>query len=138
MINKILCAVAILLVAGCGSSDIGRVTGKITIDGAPLQNASVYFYPEPTGRPSSGMTDEQGQYDLVYTRGVNGAQIGEHRVEISTAGMSGGTGGYGGDSKETVPARYNVKSDLKVAVEGGSNVHDFTLDSSGEIIQNRY
>ncbi len=59
-----------LLLAGCGpSSDVPKlapVHGVVTMDGKPLANATVRFIPE-SGRPSVGVTDEQGRYELNYT-----------------------------------------------------------------------
>lgn len=138
MLKQLTIMVAAILLAGCSGSDIGRVSGTVTMDGSPLPNANVEFFPQPTGRPSTGVTDKDGKYELTYTREAMGAKVGEHRVQITTAGMGPSEGGYGGNSKETVPARYNVKSELTAKVESGSNKHDFQLDGSGEIIQSTY
>src|SRR5690554_4043220 len=55
----------LVTVAGCGGSDLPTVTGRVTLDGAPLPNAFVEFVPtEGQGSTSSGRTDEAGEYDL--------------------------------------------------------------------------
>jgi hypothetical protein len=37
-------------------------------------------------------------------------------------------------ASEKVPAKYNVKSNLKVTVKSGSNTLDFPLESGGQIV----
>ncbi|MEM7476557.1 MAG: carboxypeptidase regulatory-like domain-containing protein [Planctomycetota bacterium] len=121
-------------VAGCGSGDMGYVSGTVTMDGKPLPNAIVEFFPKPSGGLSAGMTDEKGVYELYIGRSGKGAKVGEHLVQISTADGGADDGDYGGASKELVPAKYNVNSELTATVKSGNNTIDFTLDSEGEII----
>ena len=81
------CAVLDLaLVAGCGRGpeNVGRVSGKVTLGGQPLANATVVFSPQTAGSQSLAVTDAQGEYSLLYSSDVRGAKPGEHRVAIST------------------------------------------------------
>ena len=128
-------ACGLLLTAGCGSSNIGTVTGTVTMDGEPLKGAMVEFFPKAGGGASSGMTNGQGEYELRYSRDVMGAEKGEHLVQIYTGNVTTEEGDYSGARAETVPAKYNQESELSATVSGGSNVLDFDLDSQGEIIQ---
>ncbi len=118
---------------GCSSGDMGTVTGTITLDTKPLPNALIQFYPKSGGPASQGRSDANGNYELIRDRETMGAAIGEYEVRISTAGSGGGD--YGKPAPETVPAKYNLKSELKENVEGGKNVINFDLDSQGTIIQ---
>src|SRR4029453_740117 len=128
----------VFLLGGCNRENLpglGRVAGTITMDGKPVTNAAVAFRPDGGGAASSvGRTDDAGKYELYYSRGNKGAKIGEHTVTINTYRETGDE-----DSrkieKETVPARYNAKSELKATVKSGSNTIDFALKSGGEIIQ---
>ncbi|MHC2069172.1 carboxypeptidase-like regulatory domain-containing protein [Bremerella sp. T1] len=128
-----LCTLAVGL-AGCGSAgdpEVVRVSGTVTMDGQPLPNATVLFV-SGTGRPSGAMTDEQGHYELNYTGDQKGARIGPNRVQITTA--QGPTETMDGKPipavRETVPARYNARTELEFTVtEKGSNVADFELSS---------
>lgn len=115
---------------GCNSGEFGTVTGTINLDGKPLEGARILFYPDPEGRLSSSLTDENGAYELVYSRSIVGAKVGEHKVQITTAVDLGK-----GPSKETLPAKYNVKSELREVVKAGRNTINFDLDSEGEVIQ---
>ena len=120
---------------GCGSSDYGSVTGTVRAEGKPLANAMVTFTPEPAGRPSSGLTNENGVYSLIYTQDQNGALIGQHTVRVSTAVAQGD---YGKMSKEKLPAKYNIASEIKKEVKAGSNVIDIEVDFKGKVIQPGY
>ena len=120
---------------GCGKSgpDLGQVTGKVTLNGKPLADASIEFIPEK-GRPSMATTDAGGQYELVYTADRPGALPGKHTVRITT-GRPGyeGEGGQGGQEArdEVVPPKYNSASELAREVKPGSNTIDFKLESEG-------
>lgn len=121
---------------GCASGDIGTVTGTVTAGGEPLAGAMVKFFPRPEGRMSSAMTDEDGNYELIYSRDQKGAKVGEHMVQITTAVE---TGDYSGTiAKEKLPAKYNLSSELKENVKPGHNEINFDLDFEGEIIQSAY
>jgi hypothetical protein len=113
---------------------LGAVTGTVTMDGQPVADAAVTFDGANPGEPPSlGQTDSSGKYELYYSRGHKGATIGEHVIRISTYG--GSTADDAEPRKETIPARYNVKSELKAEVKRGANNHNFDLKSGGEIIQ---
>jgi hypothetical protein len=138
LIVSFAAAATVLLVGGCNSEKLpglGRVTGTITIDGKPVPEAVVIFTPKEAGATASmGRTDSSGQYELYYSRGTKGAKIGAHNVSVSDYHETGD-----GDTpqihKETIPARYNVMTELTADVKGGSNTVDFALKSGGEIIQ---
>lgn len=122
------------ILAGCGgNSDLGYVTGTITLDDKPLPNAFVTFISKSGGTTSFGRTDQNGEYEMMFSDDEMGSWIGTNRVEISTGDVSATM--TGGGAKELVPAAYNRNSTLEVEVVGGNNVHDFKLDSSaGKII----
>jgi len=118
-----------LLSAGCGSDgDLARVKGKVTLDGQPLEDATVEFQPTAEGgAPSSGKTDAKGRYELMYTFNTPGAMPGEHVVSITTAGTCFDEAGNEFEREERVPAEYNSKTTLKRTVEPGRNTIDFEL-----------
>ena len=135
IIRLSLCA---LLLAYCGcnsnSGNMGTVEGVVTLDGKPLDQVTIAFYPT-NGRGSLGFTDADGRYSLVYTSSKDGALIGPHKVTISTA--TEGPDQYSSPGapearKETMPARYLDKktTDLTANVESGKNTIDFNLKSA--------
>jgi hypothetical protein len=120
-----LVAIALATLIGCSRSKqppLGTVDGFVTLDGKPLAAAAVLFTPDGRGRTSIGITDADGRYSLTYLRDIKGADVGRHKVRITTA-----TDDNGG--KERLPKRYHAKSQLTAAVEPGSNQYDFTLTS---------
>ena len=122
---------------GCGSGgpEIAGVEGTVTMDGAPLANASVVFVPE-NGRPGGASTDAQGKYVLTFTEGREGAMLGKNRVRISTAADPSETpdGQPIPAHPETVPMKYNAQTTLEFTVEAGKqNIANFDLESGGEL-----
>ena len=113
---------------GCGQSgpEVAPVSGRVTLDGQPLASADVSFQPEGAQRASSGRTNTDGRYQLMFKRGQPGALVGEHTVRISV-------------SREIVrnppqiPARYDTQSELRREVKSGEeNVFDFELSSDAK------
>ena len=103
------------------------------MDGKPVADAAVQFTPTEAGATASvGQTDSSGKYELYYSRGHKGAKVGEHSVTVNNF-RDAGEGGQG--QRESVPAKYNVKTELKKTVKRGSNKIDFDLKSGGEVIQ---
>jgi hypothetical protein len=125
-----LCAVVLLpiLACGCGSGGTSAVTGKVTLDGAPLEGATVQFQPDQGKRPSSGVTDAQGQYSLMYLPNQPGAELGKHTVRI-TAQRSIEKDGKEITIPEPVPGKYNTQTTLSAEVKGGNNTFNFDLVS---------
>jgi len=84
MAFPILCAI---MFVGCGGTTLPvvKVTGKVTLNGAPLEEASVAFSPTTSeGREASGVTDSNGNF-LLITQGAatNGCLPGSYRVTVN-------------------------------------------------------
>ncbi|MCH9653478.1 MAG: carboxypeptidase regulatory-like domain-containing protein [Planctomycetes bacterium] len=105
---------------GCsGGSDIdlGQVKGVVSMDGQPLPDVVVVFKPEK-GNPSSGVTDANGNYELVYIGKSKGAIIGSHKVSVTTKDTTSAASTTDGDadlSKVDLTDTQNVE--LKPADE---------------------
>lgn len=123
-----LLAIAALAAVGCsgGSPDVGLVTGTVTLDGEPLENAEVVFAPA-SGRPSTGLTDSSGRYELTYIRDVKGAVPGPHTVRITTRPEPRADDYQGPAFREPIPGKYNTDTELTANVEPGPNTFDFDL-----------
>jgi hypothetical protein len=120
-------AAAVVVLAGCGGPDnIGRVSGRVTLDGQPLPDALVQFSPVNPGVPSNGTTDRDGKYELYYTREHKGAEIGEHLVKVSTYRPGDPDANPPvPESPEKVPAKYAAGE--KHEVKAGRNTIDIEL-----------
>jgi hypothetical protein len=113
--------------AGCGHSgpQIAPVHGHIKLDGQPLANADIQFQPDGSQRSSSGRTDADGQYSLMYKRGQPGAMVGQHTVRISVSSEVV-------KHPPIIAARFDTKSELVREVKSGDNEFDFDVTTEGK------
>lgn len=115
-------SVVAVAIGGCSKSklpELGQVQGTVTLDGKPLAEAAVSFYPQSGGRTASGQLDAQGKYELTYATGAKGAKIGMNSVCIEYAAET--------DAKGPPIPEYARK--LQAEVKAGKNTFDFPLDS---------
>lgn len=138
----LVACVGLISLSGCfgGNSDVGSVTGTITIDGEPINYAKVTFMPTQ-GRASVGLTDANGVYKLVYVIGQDGALIGNHKVIIQSEVVKEPAYGQedGGTKdpvrttgrKELLPKENCDRNLTKLTaiVESGTNEINFDLTS---------
>jgi hypothetical protein len=76
---------ALLACAGCGKdAKTVKVQGVVTLDGKPLEGATVTFIPLEggSGRMASGRTDSDGTFQLTTFRTYDGALPGEYKVTV--------------------------------------------------------
>jgi hypothetical protein len=105
---------------------LGSVSGKVTMNGKPLPNASIRFIPlDDEGRNerkgasvAMGLTDDAGRYRLLYVKDTYGAAIGKNRVQIQAKDGAG---------HERVPNDFNSLSQLQREVKSGSQEFDFDV-----------
>jgi hypothetical protein len=128
-------------IAGCGPGgpDIASVTGKVTLDGQPLVNATVVFMPKSGGRPAAARTDENGVYNLNFSAGRKGTIPGPNRVRITTLSdpYEDDDGNRVPGSRERIPMEYNQQTKLEFdVIDGQKNEANFDLKSAGRIASN--
>jgi hypothetical protein len=87
--GRILVPVLLAGLVGCGAGNglnLGRVRGKVTIDGAPARAGFVTFQPDTsqqtTGNPAMSTITADGSYDLSTQDPGDGAIVGFHKVGI--------------------------------------------------------
>lgn len=85
-LTGVLYAGLTVLSLGCGGSDrpnVALVSGRVTLDSAPVAGATLTFEPAESGRPVSAITDSTGVYHLnSYDDGTQGAIVGNYNVAI--------------------------------------------------------
>jgi hypothetical protein len=128
-----------LLLAGCRSGPATPpVSGRVTLDGKALANATVQFVPVAAAgdrgpQPSSvGITDEAGRYSLMLDNGSKktGAVVGKHKVMI-TLGARPTTSDTKPTFQKQLPAQFNRKTELECEVPAkGRDDANFDLKSS--------
>lgn len=109
--QHVLVVLAVLLAvaaSGCGSTKFAPVSGRVTLNGQPVEGIFVYFSPVPgkdpmnVGLPSHGKTSSDGRFNLLVMdaqRERGGALIGTHTVTLDDERTFGGL-----KSKSRVPA----------------------------------
>ena len=118
----------VALISGCGGSQIPQctVTGKVTVDGQPVETGSIVFEPVAGDTPSGGGEIKAGTYSAVVPRG-------SHKVRINAPKVIGEKPSYGPGSPpvktyaESLPAKYNANTELKFDADGSSATKDFEL-----------
>lgn len=119
-------ATALVVVAGCVEETppdptVAPVHGKVTLNGKPLPQAFIMFESFES-RPSTGITDDEGNYEVILDHKTKGANIGGHRVRIRKH--------YNPmlvSPPKPLPDRYDAESELTRRVEPGDNVFNFDL-----------
>ena len=115
-----------LALAGC-AGDWGGATGTVTLDGAPLKEASISFVPTDGGATAYGQVKD-GAFALS-TGSKDGLKAGKYRVSISASTIP--QMGTKEQAKLMTPKKYASPetSGLEEVVKSGSNSFKFELSS---------
>ncbi|MEW4490801.1 heme-binding protein [Thalassoglobus sp. JC818] len=107
-------------------SDKASVAGTVTLDGKPLGMGIVIFVPQSRGRPAGAITNANGAYKFS-----NPLEPGDYTVRISTKRDESvqPDGKVLPAQPETIPARYNSRSELTTRILEGNNEFNFDLAS---------
>lgn len=75
-----------LVAVGCGSGrpELVPVAGRVTLDGKPVSEGQIEFFPEESGRPAIGNIDSEGHYELQTYKPRDGAKPGNYQVAITS------------------------------------------------------
>ena len=137
---SVLCGMVIVTAAiGCGESSdnhaLGKVSGKVTHNGQPVNGGVVQLTPGPTtaakgraGKPAAGNVGADGTFKLS-TYGTNdGAVVGKHKVIYAPPVIPIDEATHSENSKP-VKGPYDglVPSKLDAEVKAGSNTIDIEL-----------
>ena len=122
------------VVVGCGAPERSAVSGKVLLDGQPVDGGDISFIPlDGNNSLAAGGKITAGSYSIPADKGPG---LGKHRVEIrwvKKTGMKMPPSGPIRTPRETVrqmiPAQYNSRSELTAQIEAGDNEKDFELQS---------
>ena len=110
------------LLVGCSESDSsGRpktytASGTVTLNGQPLEGATVNFYPMEGSGSAIGMTDANGKYTLTTYTSNDGAVPGQYKVSITKY-----EGGAAPKATNTPPPGTLAPGDLDAATYAQPN-----------------
>ncbi|MDO4587271.1 MAG: hypothetical protein Q4C95_08240 [Planctomycetia bacterium] len=127
-------AVLFLSFVGCGPKlpyEVVEFEGTLTYNGTPIPNVSFFFEPIE-GRTSSGETDANGKFSMIYTADVDGVQTGKgHFYFISMPSMGGLAGETNADEtnyQAVLSQKYpRGNSDLVVEITKAEKNYELKL-----------
>ena len=132
-------AAGLAALAGCGGGPrIAPVSGVVKVNGRPVKGLVVSFQPVGAadapnpGRGSSGVTDENGRYTLVYDGEEPGAVVGKHRVRIFAQEGGAELPDTEGDPEATQKARPGRRPQVVIPPEWHDlSTKEFEVPPSG-------
>jgi hypothetical protein len=120
---------AVFSLAGCGDSSMSEVSGKVTVDGQPVDGGAISFVPVDGQGPTSGSIIREGRYTFQ-------APLGEMKVSVSAPKVIGTKKIYDTPNsptmpitEEALPKKYNEETELRFTVQRGANAMDWNLKS---------
>lgn len=126
---------ALLNACGCGPQEIPKVkvTGNVTLNGAPLKAGTIKFIPQSGDGPTTGaVLNGEGEYSTEVPAGLM-------RVEITSPKVTGKRKLYDTPdspmieiTEEQIPHRYNSKSELKYEVSSDEKEVEADFDLTSE------
>lgn len=141
---KSICWLAVGLIVplslGCGGDsgpklDIAPAKGTVKLDGQPLPDVVVTFYPEEKGLPATGATNANGQFTLTTKEPGDGALVGKHKIAVNDKPEETNMEITSGDEYEPkppkesrFPANYTKADQSGLSEEVKSSGNDFVID----------
>ncbi len=142
--RRALLGLLFLWLLGCGAAEpsglpLVPVQGKLHWKGQPLAGATVTFVPRgaTVGWGATGVSREDGSYQVVETGGRPGIPMGEYQVTVSRRVLPDGKPVPPGDTippaespaRESLPPAYSDANQtiLRATVPAHGGTFDFTL-----------
>ncbi|VTR98424.1 hypothetical protein [Tuwongella immobilis] len=137
-----LIGLSLLLVCGCGKPPFVPVTGTVTMNGQPLAQCKVGFFPDGEFDPDRsgygfGITDAQGKYEIQHPQGEKGIYPGSYKITLVLWVDSKGNvlpfdtkpSEVKGGVKNKLPAKYESPSSTpeSVVVPSGGTTKDIAV-----------
>jgi hypothetical protein len=120
------------LTAGCNDGPaMGEVSGTVKVDGqVPAAGSSITFIPTDGQSPTAGaLLGEDGRYRVQVPVGKARVEIRVPRPRAKRAAKAQGPGAEGGWIEESLPTKFNDKSELTFEVKSGKNQKDWEVST---------
>jgi hypothetical protein len=141
MSNRAGRAAALLLalaaLAGCGGDGEGAVSGTVTVDSqTPAEGSSITFMPAGGKSSGGGAVIKDGKYAVRLPAGSYKVEIRVPRplgkAPKKPQGEGPGREGRGGPAniEESLPAKFNDKTELTFDVKPGKNEKNWELSTN--------
>ena len=105
---------------------LAKAKGVVTLQGKPLHNIAITFYPTGSGQVAFGKTNEKGEFILMTATPGDGACIGTYQVTFSAAD----DGSSNSAIVAQIPKKYRSPATSGLAVdikEGDANAFVFEI-----------
>lgn len=129
--NSIGLSLLLLISLGCGSgrSDLVEVTGKVTLDGQPVEKGKITFEATDGKGGVEGGSIESGKYSVMTTPGSKAVKINSPKVVGQKKTYGTADSPTEEVTQEAIPKKYNRDTELTIDVSDSSLEHDFELKS---------
>lgn len=111
------------LLVGCSSNNDGIVKGSVTVDGKPAETGAISFFPLDEKSRTTGARIDAGKFEAHVPPGAQRVEVRVPKVitpskdpVLNPPVMA-----------ESLPAKYNSQSELKIDVKAGTNEQNFDL-----------
>jgi hypothetical protein len=116
------------LLAGCGSG-LATVSGEVSVDGKTVEKGVISYVPaDGPGEPATANI-ENGRYEIRTSPGNKRVQISVPVVVDRRKDSNAAAAQTIEITRETLPERFNSKTELTFEVKSGSNTKDWQLDT---------
>jgi hypothetical protein len=120
-----------LSLAGCQDSTLVTLHGHVTLDGRPVPTGAVTLLPDHlNGRTASGII-AGGEFTVQLPPATYRVVITSPKVVAPAAGVNDPTEADEQHVQETIPARYNERSEMRVTIAPGMIGLDFDIRANG-------
>lgn len=119
--------VALLLSSGC-TEPMPEVSGTVRFQGKEIKEGAITFIPMDGKTPTAGGTIKDGQYLVRVPAGVMKVSISAPRVVGKRKLYDTPDSPEMPVTLESLPARYNERTELQLEVKPGKNQKDFDLE----------
>ncbi|HEY1189128.1 MAG TPA: hypothetical protein VGE74_15850 [Gemmata sp.] len=119
------------LLVGCGGSGPApaTVSGEVKVNGVAVEKGVISYIPaDSTGAPATGDI-KNGRYEIATTAGKKRVQISVPVVKDRRKESQAPDAQWVEITAETLPEKYNAKTELTFDVVAGSNTKDWALDT---------
>lgn len=123
--------VAAALLAGCGPGGPApaTVSGEVKVNGAPVEKGVISYVPaDGTGVPATGDI-KNGRYEVATTAGKKRVQISVPVVKDKRKESTAPDAAWVEITAESIPDKYNAKTELAFDAAPGGNAKDWSLDT---------
>ena len=128
-LQSLLLTLGLAATFGCSDGGLIRVTGKVTVDGEPVVQGTIGFFPNDGQGPSAEAVIDEGQYSVSMAPGMKEVVIHGYR-QVGEKFPWGKEGQAMPILEEIVPAKFHAGSKLTANVQADQTDHPFELSAA--------